>query len=70
MGVSVLPDYMCASRVDDGKLVNACENFRAEDREVFSLSPRDSIVRPHLTSLRMIIEEVLRPGDSRFALSA
>ncbi len=59
LGIAMLPDYMCETKVEEGRLIRLCPDFTAESRDINALNPRTPSLKPRLTSLRYFLEEVL-----------
>ncbi len=58
LGIAVLPDYMCKSDVQSGKLVNILPNWGMDNIEVYALYPRNRAKIPKVKAFLNFVEKL------------
>lgn len=60
LGLGRLPDYLCHACLETGRVVKVLEEYRAVDRDLYIITPKQESSKPRATSLRMYLEDVFR----------
>lgn len=60
LAMAILPDYLCGTFQQDGRLVKLLTEFRAAKRDVHIVCPKRGHIKPRTANLRMFLEDAFR----------